>query len=276
MDRTSDATVMIGTTARFIVNVARWASGTAGATVRLAGPNGGALTPVAGIAKMNETAAPLGFGFVPPTGKSGYGLASPAELLTTVAGTKTRTADLFMAYPSGWSDADAAALREFLEAGGGIVFAGQAWYWSYANPINAYGGNKVFAPLNLMTWTAGSSDGDASFTVPAAMPGPLYKYNADAAGDALAKHFAGTAELDGTTLNTGAGCWGRLLSAHAVKVAPVSQWCRLTPGASITHTLYARFCLRCFVHPLTLTPSYGPRHCSAERRRHRPDDARYV
>ena len=125
-----------------------------------------------------------------------------------------RKADLYVALAGGVSDADVPHLQDFIRLGGGVLFAGQAWYFSYSRPVAEYPANRVLAPFNVLQWTDGSSDAAASFAVGASTPGPLYAYNADAAAEALNAHFAGTTVLtDAATLATGARClqgqrWG--------------------------------------------------------------------
>ena len=76
--------------------------------------------------------ATLGYSFVPPTGKSSYSM-SPTGLLVTSRRRRgllatTRTADVWMANAgNSYTDAEIAALQDFLRAGGGIIMGHQAW-----------------------------------------------------------------------------------------------------------------------------------------------------
>ena len=79
------------------------------------------------------TQASLGYSFVPPTGSAGYSLSSPTGLLVTSRRRRgllatTRTADVWMANAgNSYTDAEIAALQDFLRAGGGIIMGHQAW-----------------------------------------------------------------------------------------------------------------------------------------------------
>lgn len=44
----------------------------------------------------------------------------------------------------------AASIRNFIRAGGGVIIAAQAWYWSYTNPIARHPNNILTAPLGLV------------------------------------------------------------------------------------------------------------------------------
>ena len=217
MNSDTDATLMTGPIGRYLANVVRWASGTTGSTVRVAGPNGGPYTTTQGIANLNlsavsalfhfswpaghslpqhatactarqctsytrarklafkatrpgpshrstkcfslhpATQASLGYSFVPPTGSAGYSLSSPTGLLVTSRRRRgllatTRTADVWMNNAgSSYTDAEIAALQDFLRAGGGIIMGHQAWCAAF----DCAGGGKgrglphQFTPLSF-------------------------------------------------------------------------------------------------------------------------------
>lgn len=68
--------------------------------------------------------------------------------------------------------------------------AGQAWYWpSTGSTLALFPANQVLALFDAIAYTDGFTQAQQAYKLPAAAPGPLYKYNLDAAGDALAKHF---------------------------------------------------------------------------------------
>ena len=70
MNSDTDATLMTGPIGRYLANVVRWASGTTGSTVRVAGPNGGPYTTTQGIANLNLSAVSALFHFSWPAGHS--------------------------------------------------------------------------------------------------------------------------------------------------------------------------------------------------------------
>ena len=70
MNSDSDATLMAGPIGRYLANVVRWASGTTGSAVRVAGPNGGSYTTTQGIANLNTSAVSALLRFRWPAGYS--------------------------------------------------------------------------------------------------------------------------------------------------------------------------------------------------------------
>jgi len=142
-----------------------------------------------------------------------------------------RTADLYLALAgTGWSDADISSMQAFIRAGGGVILGGQAWYWSYSKPVADYPANKLLAPFNAMALTAESTDAQGgTFKAFTALPLPLYKFNSDVAGAALAKHYAGTATLSAADLTDCAllcfrGRRGRLGYWKSVRVGLLLPW----------------------------------------------------
>jgi hypothetical protein len=62
---------------------------------------------------------------------------------------------------------NAPATRRFIQAGGGVMIGGQAWWWSYSKPVAEHPNNKLIAPLGLiLTGEAFESE----FTFPVGEP----------------------------------------------------------------------------------------------------------
>ncbi|KAG8576482.1 hypothetical protein GDO81_009879 [Engystomops pustulosus] len=50
-----------------------------------------------------------------------------------------------------YSDGEREKIQQFVAEGGGLLIAGQSWYWSYSNPnaVSQYPGNKILNPLGI-------------------------------------------------------------------------------------------------------------------------------
>ena len=42
---------------------------------------------------------------------------------------------------------DASLIQAFVQSGGGLITGAQAWYWSYANPVENHPSNTLLAPM---------------------------------------------------------------------------------------------------------------------------------
>jgi hypothetical protein len=49
-------------------------------------------------------------------------------------------------------------IRAFVAAGGGLVLGGQAWYWSYNQPVETFPGNQVLQPLGIFITANGITE----------------------------------------------------------------------------------------------------------------------
>ena len=94
------------------------------------------------------------------------------------------------------------ALHAFVEAGGGLLVGGHAWYYGpdYADPATEYPGNQLLNALGL-TVSVQYSAGGVHVVDDDTLPGPLHHHGH--ALRALADHVNGVAELDETELITG-------------------------------------------------------------------------
>ncbi len=92
------------------------------------------------------------------------------------------------------SDDDVEGLRAFVEAGGGLIVGGQAWYWSYSHadtPVN-YPANKYLNAMGV-TYSAETHVDGGHDEVGPEPPGPLV--HARHALQAFLDHVDGTAPL---------------------------------------------------------------------------------
>jgi len=92
------------------------------------------------------------------------------------------------------SDAQYAAIQEFVRQGGGLVQGGHAWWWSYSNDNVAerYMGNRILNDMGL-TVTEGTVNAGIDL-VTVDPPSPLL--HAGQALDAISYHLSGVATLD--------------------------------------------------------------------------------
>lgn len=104
-----------------------------------------------------------------------------------------------------WSDAQVDALRDWTEDGGGLILAGQAWYWSYSNADvpNRYPANRVVGDHGVL-WT--SSYGVPGTHDVSSAPDPLR--HAGTAAAALFDHVAGGPTLSPADLDVAADAAG--------------------------------------------------------------------
>jgi hypothetical protein len=59
---------------------------------------------------------------------------------------------------------NAEALRQFIEAGGGVMIAAQAWYWAYSQPIAGHPNNLLTSAMGFVL-TGDSLESDFTFAV---------------------------------------------------------------------------------------------------------------
>ena len=73
------------------------------------------------------------------------------------------------------TDIEIATVHEFTENGGGMVLAGQAWYWSYSheNVAELYPGNQLLEQAGIRWTPAGDTQGELD-TVPDSPPSVLH------------------------------------------------------------------------------------------------------
>lgn len=74
---------------------------------------------------------------------------------TQLGAGSTAIADVFITTVySVFSATEQAAIRAFVQSGGGLVIGGQGWSWTQAgNSISTLPGNVLLAPLNVVAWT---------------------------------------------------------------------------------------------------------------------------
>ena len=116
-------------------------------------------------------------------------------------------------------DATDLAIREWLEAGGGVIAGGHAWWWAYSSgstdPFHDHPGNQWLGVSGLTL--SGSTAGESEVPV-ATEPAPLL--HAGVALDAAAAHIEGSAPLSDTDAVRAAGAAG-----FAASVLPIdSPW----------------------------------------------------
>jgi hypothetical protein len=179
-----------GDTARLLANAARWAGGGAGGAGAAGTKPATATRPAAGprvaVHRLPAVMACLG----------GQGIA--AKALDQAEWTRQlRDFDVLIADPTSLrTDADIAAVREFLQAGGGLVANGLGWGWLQLNPGKAlltdHPGNRLLAGAGIV-WADGClTSGKAGYAAPAEPPKLAH---AAAALDALAAQADGSAKL---------------------------------------------------------------------------------
>lgn len=96
---------------------------------------------------------------VEPTGQpAAWTLADATQL----GSSSTAIADVFVTTVySTFSPAEQAAIRAFVQAGGGLLIGGQGWSWTQAGQsLSTLSGNVLLAPLNVVTWTDATTAGD--------------------------------------------------------------------------------------------------------------------
>ena len=144
------------------------------------------------------------------------------------------------------------------------------YYPAYVNPdISTFPGNRILAPFNLIQWTSGGSDNDASYTL-APQPPLLYKYNGDVAAQALVDHYTGASPLDAATLGAGARrsyCPNAGVSATRALLPCATQ----RPCSQASVDAACAVSIWCLASPCLHPPSLPPSH---QRRRGRPQQRR--
>jgi hypothetical protein len=61
---------------------------------------------------------------------------------------------------------NAAALRRYIQAGGGVIVGAQAWYWAYSKPVAEHPNNLLTSPMGFVI-NGDYLDSDFSFVVDA-------------------------------------------------------------------------------------------------------------
>jgi hypothetical protein len=128
-------------------------------------------------------------------------------------------ADLYVATTYGERSAEEIdALHSFVDAGGGLMLGGHAWWWAYStglDPALGYPGNAVLGPMGLWV-TAQTTDGGVDEVGAEAASDLLHHRRAL---DLLLAHLAGTAPLDRPDQVTGAATVGFAISALPLSVS---------------------------------------------------------